>query len=156
MLDALTIFFKNCICQTRHAWLKSGFYQSDTIFSPFFSPELTFCLFPERSLASKQQHQPESVLMKGRHQFRRRFSLQPSFLKEEPEDEEDHHHSPRYYRCYPLCGKMLVLLYFFDSSRCPLNWKRLCVLLSTIPKQTKYSLVKKTVNVASKYSLLDK
>ncbi|XP_025836946.1 ras-related protein Rap-1 [Agrilus planipennis] len=25
--------------------------------------------------------------MKGRHQFRRRFSLQPSFLKEEPEDD---------------------------------------------------------------------
>lgn len=32
--------------------------------------------------------------MKGRHQFRRRFSLQPSFLKEEPE-EERHHHAPR-------------------------------------------------------------
>ncbi|XP_050515404.1 ras-related protein Rap-2b isoform X2 [Diabrotica virgifera virgifera] len=31
--------------------------------------------------------------MKSRHQFRRRFSLQPSFLKEEPE--EDRHHSSR-------------------------------------------------------------
>ncbi|CAG9824225.1 unnamed protein product [Phaedon cochleariae] len=28
--------------------------------------------------------------MKGRHQFRRRFSLQPSFLKEEPEEETHH------------------------------------------------------------------
>ncbi|XP_066256425.1 ras-related protein Rap-1 isoform X1 [Euwallacea similis] len=31
--------------------------------------------------------------MKGRHQFRRRFSLQPSFLKEEPEDDDRHHHN---------------------------------------------------------------
>ncbi|CAH1123444.1 unnamed protein product [Ceutorhynchus assimilis] len=31
--------------------------------------------------------------MKGRHQFRRRFSLQPSFLKEEPEDDRHHHNS---------------------------------------------------------------
>ncbi|ENN73429.1 ras-related protein Rap-2b [Dendroctonus ponderosae] len=31
--------------------------------------------------------------MKGRHQFRRRFSLQPSFLKEEPEDDSSHHHN---------------------------------------------------------------
>lgn len=30
-------------------------------------------------------------VMKGRHQFRRRFSLQPSFLKEEPEEESHHH-----------------------------------------------------------------
>ncbi|XP_049819481.1 ras-related protein Rap-2a isoform X2 [Aethina tumida] len=29
--------------------------------------------------------------MKGRHQFRRRFSLQPSFLKEEPDEERRHH-----------------------------------------------------------------
>ncbi|XP_013146123.1 PREDICTED: ras-related protein Rap-2b [Papilio polytes] len=29
--------------------------------------------------------------MKGRHQFRRRFSLQPSFLKEEPEEERRPH-----------------------------------------------------------------
>ncbi|KAK4872643.1 hypothetical protein RN001_014672 [Aquatica leii] len=29
--------------------------------------------------------------MKGRHQFRRRFSLQPSFLKEESEDDRHHH-----------------------------------------------------------------
>ncbi|XP_017777602.1 PREDICTED: ras-related protein Rap-1 isoform X2 [Nicrophorus vespilloides] len=29
--------------------------------------------------------------MKGRHQFRRRFSLQPSFLKEEQEDERNSH-----------------------------------------------------------------
>ncbi|KAL1517859.1 hypothetical protein ABEB36_001567 [Hypothenemus hampei] len=28
--------------------------------------------------------------MKGRHQFRRRFSLQPSFLKEEPEEDNRH------------------------------------------------------------------
>ncbi|CAH2007035.1 unnamed protein product [Acanthoscelides obtectus] len=34
--------------------------------------------------------------MKGRHQFRRRFSLQPSFLKEEPEEDNHHnHHSNR-------------------------------------------------------------
>ncbi|VEN64075.1 unnamed protein product [Callosobruchus maculatus] len=33
--------------------------------------------------------------MKGRHQFRRRFSLQPSFLKEEPEEDHHHHHSNR-------------------------------------------------------------
>jgi hypothetical protein len=33
--------------------------------------------------------------MKGRHQFRRRFSLQPSFLKEEPE-EDKRVHNPRY------------------------------------------------------------
>ncbi|XP_068901304.1 ras-related protein Rap-1 isoform X2 [Tenebrio molitor] len=32
--------------------------------------------------------------MKGRHQFRRRFSLQPSFLKEEPE-EDQRVHNPR-------------------------------------------------------------
>lgn len=31
--------------------------------------------------------------MKGRHQFRRRFSLQPSFLKEEPEEDR---RAPRY------------------------------------------------------------
>ncbi|PSN39581.1 hypothetical protein C0J52_18758 [Blattella germanica] len=31
--------------------------------------------------------------MKGRHQFRRRFSLQPSFLKEEPEDDRRHNNS---------------------------------------------------------------
>ncbi|XP_077283085.1 ras-related protein Rap-1 isoform X2 [Arctopsyche grandis] len=31
--------------------------------------------------------------MKGRHQFRRRFSLQPSFLKEEPEDDRRLHTS---------------------------------------------------------------
>nr|CAD7447364.1 unnamed protein product [Timema bartmani] len=31
--------------------------------------------------------------MKGRHQFRRRFSLQPSFLKEEPEDDRHHHNN---------------------------------------------------------------
>ncbi|XP_018574193.1 ras-related protein Rap-2b-like [Anoplophora glabripennis] len=35
--------------------------------------------------------------MKGRHQFRRRFSLQPSFLKEEPDD-ESHHPSSRVLR----------------------------------------------------------
>ncbi|KAJ9595155.1 hypothetical protein L9F63_013563, partial [Diploptera punctata] len=31
--------------------------------------------------------------MKGRHQFRRRFSLQPSFLKEEPEEDRRHNNS---------------------------------------------------------------
>ncbi|KAK7873123.1 hypothetical protein R5R35_006351 [Gryllus longicercus] len=31
--------------------------------------------------------------MKGRHQFRRRFSLQPSFFKEEPDEDKTHHHS---------------------------------------------------------------
>lgn len=30
--------------------------------------------------------------MKGRHQFKRRFSLQPSFLKEETEDDRHHNH----------------------------------------------------------------
>ncbi|XP_068901311.1 ras-related protein Rap-1 isoform X3 [Tenebrio molitor] len=35
--------------------------------------------------------------MKGRHQFRRRFSLQPSFLKEEPE-EDQRVHNPRVLR----------------------------------------------------------
>ncbi|XP_045785869.1 ras-related protein Rap-2b [Maniola jurtina] len=33
--------------------------------------------------------------MKGRHQFRRRFSLQPSFLKEESEDESRPHRTER-------------------------------------------------------------
>ncbi|XP_050298522.1 ras-related protein Rap-2b isoform X2 [Anthonomus grandis grandis] len=33
--------------------------------------------------------------MKGRHQFRRRFSLQPSFLKEESGDDGRHHNSNR-------------------------------------------------------------
>nr|CAD7432990.1 unnamed protein product [Timema monikensis] len=41
--------------------------------------------------------------MKGRHQFRRRFSLQPSFLKEEPEDDRHHHNNrgatPQARRC---------------------------------------------------------
>lgn len=33
--------------------------------------------------------------MKGRHQFRRRFSLQPSFMKEEHEEEKKHHRAER-------------------------------------------------------------
>ncbi|KAF7265958.1 ras-related protein Rap-2a isoform X2 [Rhynchophorus ferrugineus] len=36
--------------------------------------------------------------MKGRHQFRRRFSLQPSFLKEEPEEDGRHHNTNKVLR----------------------------------------------------------
>ncbi|XP_030753703.1 ras-related protein Rap-1 [Sitophilus oryzae] len=36
--------------------------------------------------------------MKGRHQFRRRFSLQPSFLKEEPDEDSRHHNANKVLR----------------------------------------------------------
>ncbi|XP_068629973.1 ras-related protein Rap-2b isoform X2 [Battus philenor] len=44
--------------------------------------------------------------MKGRHQFRRRFSLQPSFLKEEPEEERRLHRTERTEDSVPTAGNV--------------------------------------------------
>ncbi|CAG2056941.1 unnamed protein product [Timema podura] len=50
---------------------------------------------------TKIERPTRGVTMKGRHQFRRRFSLQPSFLKEEPEDDRHHHNN----RCVTTTGE---------------------------------------------------